>query len=66
MKRTECRTCSSNPFLLDLWMAVLAQFGQKEDLSKIAMAYFSRHWLGLLVYTQIDQEFPHEIPANVS
>ena len=30
------------PFLLDLWVTVLAQFGQREDLLKIDMAHISR------------------------
>ena len=34
--------CSKSPFLLDLWCAALAQFGQSEDLLKINMAHISR------------------------
>jgi hypothetical protein len=34
--------CSKSPFLLDLWFAQLAQFGQREDLLKIDMAHISR------------------------
>jgi hypothetical protein len=34
--------CSKNPFLLDLWVRVLAQLGQREDLLKIDMAHIFR------------------------
>jgi hypothetical protein len=52
MKKILERTFSRNPFLLDLNIAWLPQFGHREDLSKIDMAYISRSGWGSILYTQ--------------
>jgi hypothetical protein len=48
--------CSKSPFLLDLWVAGLAQLGQTEDLLKIDMAYTSGSRAGSILYIQIVHE----------